>query len=397
MKIGCVGKPSVGKSTFFKAATLMDVDIANYPFTTIDPNSGFAQVRIECVDKELDTQCNPRTGWCIDHKRYVPFELIDVAGLVPGAHEGRGRGLAFLSDLNGADGLIHVIDTSGSVNAEGEDCEAGSYEPAKDIKFLEEELDYWYLGIIKKNWERLSRKIQQEKQDIAKALYEQLSGLRVTEDHLKDAMKTLSLGDKVTEWNEEQLLGLATFLRQKTKPMVIAANKIDRPHAKENYERLKKEFPDHIIIPCSAEIELALREAAKHDLIEYQPGQTSFTIKNADAMSEKQKAAMSYVEGFLKEYGTTGVQEVMNAIVFDKLKYKAIYPGGTKKLEDSEGRRLPDCFLMPPETTALGFAGSLHTDFAKHFIRAINVKTKLPISKDHVLEHRDVIEIVSGK
>lgn len=397
MRLGICGKPSSGKSTFFKAATLMDVDIANYPFTTIDPNSGFAHVRIDCVDKEFDTQCNPRTGFCVDHKRYVPFELIDVAGLVPDAHKGRGRGLAFLSDLNEAYGLIHVIDVSGSTNQEGEDVKAGSHDPADDIRFLEKELDHWYLSIIKKNWQRLSRKIEQEKSDVAKALEEQLSGLRVTEDHLKDAIDDLGLGRNLTGWTDEQLLALATQLRKKTKPMVIAANKIDKPHAKENYERLKEEFPDHLIIPCSAEIELALREAAKHDLIQYHPGQSSFTITDEDSMSDKQRKAMDFITDFLDKHGSTGVQEVMNAAVFEKLGYIAIFPGGTKKLEDKDGNRLPDCFLLPPRTTALDFARYLHTDFAKHFIRAVNVKTKMPVGKDHELEHRDVIEIVSGK
>jgi len=395
MKIGLVGKPSAGKSTFFKAATLMDVDIANYPFTTIEPNTGFAHVKIPCVDVELNTQCNPRTGFCVNHQRYVPFELIDVAGLVPGAHTGRGRGLAFLSDLNEAHGLIHVIDASGSVNAEGEDVPTGSYDPAQDVLFLEKELDYWYLSIINKGWDRFARKVQQEKRDIAKALAEQLSGLRVTEDHVKHAIK--SLPENPMDWSEEHLLVLATALRTQTKKMVIAANKIDRPHAKQNYERLKTLFPNHTIIPCSGEIELALREAAKHGLITYYPGNSDFTVQKPESLSDKQKAALEYMRGFLKEHTTTGVQEAMNAVVLGALEYIAVFPGGVKKLEDSEGRRLPDCFLMPPKTTALDFARSLHTDFAKHFIRAVNVKTKLPIGKDQPLSHRDVIEIISGK
>ncbi len=397
MKIGLVGKPSAGKSTFFKAATLMDVDIANYPFTTIAPNTGFAHVRIDCVDEELGVQCNPRTGYCIEHQRFVPFELMDVAGLVPGAHEGRGRGLAFLSDLNEADGLIHVVDCSGSVNADGEDVEAGSYDPAKDVRFLTDELDYWYLGIITKNWERFARRVQQEKQDAIKALAEQLSGLRVTEDHLKSAFSTLGLPQNVTEWKEDELHALARDLRQKTKPMVIAANKIDRPSARAHYEKLVEEFPGLTIIPCSAEVELALREAGKHGLIDYLPGDQTFTLKDDASLSDAQKKGLNYMAAFLKENGGTGVQRVLNSAVLDLLGYIAVYPGGTKKLEDSEGRVLPDCFLMAPGTTPLDFARSLHTDFAKHFIKAINVKTRLPVGKDQPLSHRDVIEIVSAK
>lgn len=397
MKVGVVGKPSVGKSTFFKAATLMDVDIANYPFTTIEPNSGFAHVRIDCVDAELDTQCNPRTGYCLKHQRFVPFELIDVAGLVPGAHEGKGRGLAFLSDLNEANALIHVIDVSGSVNAEGEDVEPGSYDPANDVRFLEDELDHWYASIMSKNWERFARKVQQEKQNVVKSLFEMLSGLRVTEDHVKQALKELSLPEHVTHWTEEQRFALARSLRQSSKPMIIAANKIDRPTGEANLARLRQTFPHLTIIACSAEVELALREAAKHGIIDYLPGDTDFTILKEDALSDKQRAAMGFIGQFLEKYGSTGVQHVLNAAVFDLLRYIAVYPGGVKKLEDSEGRRLPDCFLMAPGTTALEFAASLHSDFAKHFIRALNVKTKLPIGKDQPLHHRDVVEIISGK
>ena len=395
VKIGLVGKPSVGKSTFFKAATLMDIAIANYPFTTIDPNTGFAHVRIDCVDEELDTQCNPRTGWCKDHKRYIPFELIDVAGLVPGAHEGRGRGLAFLSDLNEADALIHVVDISGSVNADGEDVEPGSYDPAKDVEFLEKELDHWYLNILKKDWQRLARRITQEKMKAEKVLFEKLSGLSVTEGHIKDALEKLP--QDLISWDEEQLLSFARDLRIKSKPMLIAANKIDKPTSKENYERLVKEFPHLEIVPCSAELELALREAAKNDKISYQPGNDHFEITAPEELSDKQTAALSYARNFLEEHGSTGVQDAMNSVVFDVLGYIAVYPGGAKKLEDKDGNRLPDCFLLPPKTTALDFARHLHTDFAKHFIRAIDVKKNLPVAKDHELSHRDVIEIVSGK
>ena len=83
MLIGIVGKPSSGKSTFFKAATLAEVEIANYPFTTIKPNHGTGFVKVKCVDRELGVKCNPRFGYCLNGKRFVPVDLLDVAGLVP--------------------------------------------------------------------------------------------------------------------------------------------------------------------------------------------------------------------------------------------------------------------------------------------------------------------------
>src|SRR6056297_1897289 len=145
MLIGIVGKPSVGKSTFFKASSLSEVEIANYPFTTIKPNHAVGFVKIKDVAQDLGKIANPRMGYVKDKFRFVPVDLIDVAGLVPDAHKGEGMGGQFLNDLNQANALIHVIDVSGSVNEKGEDVEVGSYDPAKDVAFLENELDYWYL------------------------------------------------------------------------------------------------------------------------------------------------------------------------------------------------------------------------------------------------------------
>jgi ribosome-binding ATPase len=400
MKIGLVGKPSAGKSTFFKAATLAEVDIANYPFTTIKANEAMGYVKIDCADKDFDKQCNPRMGFCLKHKRFVPVEMIDVAGLVPGAHENKGRGNQFLDDLRQADALIHVVDASGSVNAEGEPVETGSYDPCKDIIFLEEELDMWYLGILNKGWEKFARTIQQEKQEAYKALAKQLSGLGVDEDMVQGALARLKLPEQVTSWGKEELKRLAVELRKKTKPMIIAANKVDVPVAKENVERMKKDFPDYIIISCSAESELALREAAKHELIDYVPGEDTFTItkKGKEKLTEQQQKALSFLQkNILDVWKNTGVQQVLDTAVLDVLKYIAIFPGGVNNLVDSQGRCLPDCFLLKDGSTALDFAFKLHTDFGKKFIRAIDVKTKRTVGKEHVLQHRDVVEIVSGK
>jgi ribosome-binding ATPase YchF (GTP1/OBG family) len=308
----------------------------------------------------------------------------------------------FLSDLNQADALIHVIDVSGSVNEKGEPVEAGSYDPAKDIKFLEVELDYWYLGILKKGWEKLARTAQQEKSSMERVLGKQMNALGVTEDVAKDALITTKLYDIPSKnWTDEQLLALASTMRSQTKPMIIAANKSDHPKGKENLLRLQEEFPNYTIIPTSAEGELALREAQKHELISYLPGSNDFTIteKGTSALSEQQQAALKFIKtSLLENFPTgTGIQSVLNAVVFDVLERKAIHPGGLGKLEDSDGNTLPDCFLMKKDATALDFAFALHTDFGNNFVKAINVKTKLPIGKDHKLAHLDIVEIMSTK
>ena len=397
MQIGIVGKPNCGKSTFFKALTLADVLIANYPFATIKPNTGFGHVKVECAEKFFNVKCNPRFGFCVDHKRFVPVEVIDVAGLVPGAYEGKGMGNQFLDDLRQADAMVHVIDCSGGTNEKGEPITPGSYDPANDIKFLEFELDMWYLGILKKGWEKFARTIQQEHGSIVKALAKQLSALHVTEDLVENTIKKLGLNtESPASWTDEQMMKLASEFRGATKKMVIAANKIDVPVAKQNLERLKKQFPGHIIIGCSAESELALKEAAKHNLIKYIPGEKSFEV--IGNLSEEQKKALDFIQkNILDVFGNTGVQQIMNAAVFDLLHYIAIFPGGLNNLKDSEGRTLPDCFLLPENSTALDFAFKIHTDLGNNFIRAIDVKTKRTVGKEHLLKNLDVVEIITSK
>lgn len=148
--IGLIGKTNVGKSTFFSAATMLEVEIANRPFVTIEPNVGVAYVRKKCVHTELGVKCQPKNSICIGDYRFIPVKLVDVAGLIPGAHEGRGLGNKFLDDLRKADVLIHVVDASGSTNEEGVMVSPGSRDPEEDIKFVESEIDEWFFSVIKR-------------------------------------------------------------------------------------------------------------------------------------------------------------------------------------------------------------------------------------------------------
>lgn len=394
MLIGLVGKPSSGKSTFMKAATMMDVAIASYPFTTIKPNTGVGYVRVKCADRDLGVQCNPRVGYCKNGTRFVPVSVIDVAGLVPGAHEGKGLGNQFLNDLNQADVLIHVLDVSGTTNEKGE--AAAGYDPANDVKFLENEIDMWYLSVIKKGWEKFSRQIQQSKANIEEALARQLSAFKVSEKMAKEAIDELKLDrERPATWSEEDMKNIAILLRRKTKPIIFACNKVDMPGADRNFLRLKEQFPDLMLIPCSADSEVALRQAADKGLIEYLPGEKDFGVN--PGLSEQQNAALEFIrKGVLEKFGGTGVQEALDKAVFEFLKYIAIFPGGVSKLSDSKGNVLPDCFLLPPDSTALDFANKIHTDLGKHFLYAIDVRTKKRIGAEHLLKNRDVIEIVSA-
>ena len=412
MLIGLVGKPSVGKSTFFKAATLAEVEIASYPFTTIKANHGVGYVKVECIDKEFNTQCNPSHGFCIEHHRFVPVELMDVAGLVPGASEGKGLGNQFLDDLSRADAFIHIVDVSGTTDEKGELLpEDEMRNPAEDVKFLEDELNKWFYNLLLKVWRTFSRKAEMEKAKFSEAVAKQFSGLKVKEEHVKNVLRNLNLSEKPSEWSEEQLMKFAEGLRNESKPMIIAANKVDLPNGKENYEKLKKDFPELKIVACSADSELALREAArpkqelspasstnsqsKANLIKYVPGEKDFEI--VGKVNEKQKQALEKIKKNVLDVFVegTGVQSVLNNTVFDLLKYIAIFPAGANKLGDSKGNILPDCFLLPAGSTALDFAFFLHTDFGKNFIKAINAKTKMVLGKDYKLKHRDALEIIT--
>ncbi len=394
MQIGVVGKPSAGKSTLFSAATLVDVAIANYPFTTIEPNKGIGFVRISCIDTEFNTQCNPRTGYCINHTRFVPVELIDVAGLVPGASEGKGRGNAFLSDLSRADVLIHVIDASGSTNEKGDPVPAGSHDPLQDVEFLESEIGLWFFGILQKNWPKISKQPYDSKAKLLEAFSRALSGLSLSEAQIERALTKTGLGDKkLNLWSDDDQKIFSFTLREIAKPIVIAANKIDVSTAEKNVQRLQEKYPKLHIIPCSGFAELALKKAAKQGIIDYTPGDPKFAPKQD--LNEKQKQLLELIQkSVLDKYGSTGVQNVLEKTVFDILGYIAVFPAGVSKLADSQGRVLPDCFLMPPRTTALSFAYKLHTTMGEGFIKAIDVKTKQMVGKDHELKHRDAVEIV---
>ncbi len=393
MLLGLVGKPSVGKSTFFKAATLAEVEIASYPFTTIKANHGVGYVKVECIDKDFGVKCNPNHGFCLNSNRFVPVDLMDVAGLVPGASEGKGLGNKFLDDLRQADAFIHIVDISGTTDLEGKPTE--NHNPSEDVKFLEEELTNWYYNILMKVWPGFSRKVDMEGQKLSEAIARQFSGLKVNEEQVKAVLSKLNLPPRCSNWNENQLKVFSTELRHISKPMIVAANKIDIASGRENYERVIKEFPHLIFIPCSADSELALRQASKAGLIDYIPGERAFKVLKD--LGEKQVEALNKIKGDVLEkyeFGT-GIQEILNRVVFDLLGYLAIFPGSANKLGDSKGNILPDCFLLPKGSTALDFAYFLHTDFGKNFIKAINAKTKMALGKDYLLKHRDSLEIIT--
>jgi len=387
--IALAGKPNAGKSTFYTAATMADVDVANYPFTTVDPNRGVATVRTECPCLALDERCgNDR---CRDGTRYVPIELLDVAGLVPGAHEGRGLGNQFLDELTNADAILNVLDASGSTNAEGEPVEPGSHDPVEDVEFIEREMNQWLAGIIERNWESVERKSRSPAFDINETLSDLLTGFGALSADVAACLRDLEYPEDPIQWTDDDRHALAKTVRARTKPIILVANKIDIAN-QETLDRLQEAA--EIVIPATANGELALRRGVEAGVVEYNPGDSDFEITGD--LSDAQQAGLEQIREVLNEYGGTGIQRALNAAVYELLDQITAYPVQNEtKWTDAQGNVLPDAFLLPAGSTPKDLAAAVHTDIAEGYLHAVNAKTKRRISDSYELEDGDVIKIVS--
>ena len=389
MKIGLVGKPNAGKSTFFTAATSATAQIGDYPFTTIDKNVGIAYVRKPCPSKELGLDPNPNNSLSVDGIRFIPIEVIDVAGLVPGAHEGKGMGNKFLDDLRQADVLIQIVDCSGTTDLEGNTVEGA--DPLDEIKFLEDELHHWIGEIVVRNWSRSARAVEAGEK-IENFLSERLAGLKFTREQVILSLRKAKISKPVMHWGSEEGLALAGYLQEIGKPIVIAANKADIS-SKDNIGKLDKASA----IITAADYELALKNATKAGLITYNSGDSDFSLNDEGQLNDGQKKALETIRQFLKKNGSTGVQDCIEIAVLEKLDLIAVYPVEDEThFTDSQGRVLPDAYLVPRESTAHDLAYKVHTDIGDSFIRAIDCRSKRIIGKDYELQDGDIIKIVAG-
>jgi len=396
--VGLVGKANVGKSTFFSAATLKQVEIANFPFTTIKANRGVAYLRAPCVCRSFDVQDNPVNSVCIDGVRLIPVELIDCPGLIKGAHAGKGLGNLFLDEVRKADALIVVCDAAGATDENGQPCKPGTHDPLEDLTIFESEFDMWLLSLIKRDWTKLARSAESERKEISEVLVEKLSGLGIGLKHVAQSIKDEGLDPyKSSIWSDKQLARFATRLRRASKPLIVAANKADVDSAEENIRRLKTAL--YRVVPTSAEAELSLRRASKAGVIRYTSGDSDFELLKPGLLTEGQKKGLQLIrEQVLQRWGSTGVQETLNSAFFSLLNRIRVYPvEDAERLADHNGKILPDVYLVEKGITAKEFAGVIHTDLMQSFIYAIDARSKRRLGEDHVLQDNDVIQIVAAK
>jgi len=389
LSIALAGKPNAGKSTFYEAATMADVDVGNYPFTTIDANRGVTHARAECPCLDLPERCG--TENCADGKRYVPVELLDVAGLVPGAHEGRGLGNQFLDELTNADVILHVVDASGGTDAEGEPVEVGDHDPVEDLQFVEEEMDLWLASIVERNWETVKRQSRSPDFDIDEALAEMLTGVGATEADVAAVLREMEYPDDPIQWTDEDREELGRRIRERTKPIVVVANKADvAPDG--NVERLR-EAAEHVV-PATAEGELALRQGAEAGAVEYDPGDGEFAI--VGDLTDEQTAGLERIRDVMERWDGTGVQTALDLAVYDLLDHITAYPvQNESKWTDGRGNVLPDAHLLPRGSTPLDLANAVHSDIGDGYLHAVAAREGRRIAEDHELAEGDVVKIVS--
>lgn len=386
LTLALAGKPNCGKSTFFKAATMANAEIANYPFTTINPNFGVAYVRTKCACTELKVKCSH----CVDGSRFVAVNLIDVAGLVPDAHKGKGLGNQFLDALRQADAILHIIDASGGTDSEGNPVGVGNHDPAEDVKFLGYEMTMWVHGILGKHWSHILRQSQGKGNAIQMSIAETFTGLGITYEDVRDI--ELNLKVDLVHATMDDLIPFCAEIVKISKPMLVVGNKFD-----EAPEALRAKLAEAKVAFASAASELALRNAAAAKVIRYLPGDAEFTVAEGVTLSAAQKAGLAKIAEVMKQCKGTGVQQAINRAVFELLDMIVVYP-----VEDEnhycnkQGDVLPDAFLMKKGSTPHDLAFQVHTEIGKGFLYAVDAKTKMRIKENHELKNGDVIKIVSA-
>lgn len=351
--IGIVGKPSSGKSTTLNSLTDASASIGSFPFTTIDPNRATGYVQIDCACSRFGKEsfCKPNYGWCANGKRHVPIMLLDVAGLVPGAHIGRGLGNKFLDDLRQADALIHVVDVSGTTDAEGKNTRG--YDPLNDIEWLQDEIRLWIEGNLKKRWGSIVRKHTATKSNVVDTLQAQFGGYGSQFHMIQRALDRIEGLPPLEQWNEDWITRVVKSFMMEKFPTVLALNKIDHPDADKNVSKIMLKYPNTKSVLCSAVTEIFLRKLDKQGFVSYEEG-TEFVDTCEDDpehLKPLDDKILSRIEGIrdlvLYRFGSTGVVQVLQAAT-DLLSLIPVYAvRNIQTFQGGNGQNVfRDCFLV---------------------------------------------------
>ncbi len=401
LTIGIIGKPSSGKSTFLNAACLTHAKVSEIPFTTIEPNIGVAYLKTKCVCKKLNVIDNPQNSICIDGIRFIPINLIDVAGLVPDAHKGKGLGNKFLNDLIKADVLLHIVDITGSLDKSGKLVSMGENDPYEDIVFLENEINLWFKEILEReDWTKFTKGVSTEKRKVVDSLHERLSGVKINKQQIIQSLRNSNLtGRNPTQWTDLELLDFSKTLRRIAKPILILANKIDKEISQSNLKELKKKYVDPII-PCSALAEHFLRKYHESNIIKYIPGSNDFEILDKSKLTSNELEMLEKIKSkILKVYNNTGIQSALDYASLTIANQICVYPvSDINTYSDNKGNVLPDVFLVEKGTLLRDFVrDKIHTELAENFMFGIDAKTKKRLGESYELQDGDIVKIVTSR
>eukprot|EP00916_Digyalum_oweni_P014005 GHVL01022874.1.p1 GENE.GHVL01022874.1~~GHVL01022874.1.p1 ORF type:complete len:409 (+),score=57.13 GHVL01022874.1:60-1286(+) len=370
--IGCVGKPSAGKSTFFNSVTDGNAKVGNYPFTTIEPNEGIGYYTTECPCKRFNVQCRPRYGSCINGRRKIPVKLLDVAGLIPGASEGHGLGNKFLDNLRLADIFLHILDVSGTTNEMG--AATIGYNPELDHEWLKGEICSWIFQNIWSKWGSIAKKHQSTNSSVSQTLLNQLSGYGARLSLVEDVTDKLGLSDPVELklWDKDMVNKMVELFVDHRFRFLLVLNKSDMEtnETDKNILRLTEKYSDVVI--ASALAECFLKKMVQQEYIEYEDDEV-FTYPERDnlkPLDEKLRRRINKIQDMvLFRHGSTGVNRAINRAV-EMCGLIVAYP--VKYLPTECGQRsskipFQECKLIKKETTVRQLAKLLHVDIDKNY------------------------------
>jgi len=398
IRIGIIGKTNTGKTTFFNAATSSIAEVSTYPFTTKKPTVATGQVQTLCVCRELGVTDKPRNSACVDGWRFIPIEILDLPGLIKGAFAGKGLGTQFLNVVSQADALLHIVDASGSIDAEGKIAHAGMGNPVLDVYDIEEEMVLWFKVAVDRALQRAMKKTLKGS-SFEKPMSKELAGIGVKPEHVKKSMEESGLAGKhPREWKDTDSRTFSESLRVTSKPTLIIANKMDLAYSEKNFEKLREEFKSQLVVPVCSEAEVALKRAEEKGFIQYVPGEETFKVLDDSRLSKDQAWALAYVQQrVMTKWMRTGVQFALNSAIFKLLGMNAVYPvEDAKNLSDKKGNTLPDAYLIPQGYVPKDLAREIHTDLAKSMLYALDARNGLRLPHDYLLRDRDIVSIVSA-